>query len=129
MTTLTNKLKRVFSIGVIGTGGFLTSLLIGYCVKPTEYKTDCEFYRGYRNTREGKELVARNYAFDSLKLNERRSGQAEYSLEGDISLANQLEIDKRYCFRFEEPKWPWSQRKIVSIRPDTSAISENNIRE
>lgn len=123
------EIKRAFAVGVVIAGTIGINYGINSCSKPPKYESACEFYRGYHNIKEENMIIARNYVFDPQRKEDRGKRLAEYVLEGDVSIGDTLPLHKRYCFEFEEPKWPWSQKKLISIRLDSSVIPDNNISE
>lgn len=99
---------------------------ISYISKPDEYGTGCEFYQGFTINKHDAEII---YVFDPKPANRRVEPTPEYPLVGDHDLRYVLKIGERYCFKFKEPKFPWSSREIVYVLPEDSVVSQNQAEE
>jgi len=118
------KMKKFVAVGIT-----LTSIIgaiagINYLAKPANIQEGSQIYQGYHNNKEDGKLGSRIYAFDPLTLGGRGDKPAQYLLEGDFELANNIlhpdSMGKKYKIVYGQPKNPFMGPQLVSVERDTS---------
>ncbi len=84
--------------------------ILEYTENSKDIKSICETYQGYEASNSETDLL---YNFDPLQVYF-RTKPAEWGIWGEQSLKKELEIGKKYCFKFKEAKLPLQKRKFVS---------------